>query len=64
MHPVFHVYRLKKFLHRGDSLIEGIVLFQKIEDKQTNKNPGPRSNASMQSEDTHGVGCMAWITFI
>ena len=37
VHPVFHVSRLKKFLHPGDSLIEGIVLFQEIEDNARRK---------------------------
>ena len=37
MHPVFHVSRLKKFLHPGDSLVEGIVLFQEIEDNARHK---------------------------
>ena len=37
VHPVFHVSRLKKFLHPGDSLVEGIVLFQEIEDNARRK---------------------------
>ena len=32
VHLAFHVSRLKKFLHPGDSLIEGTVLFQEVED--------------------------------
>ena len=63
VHLMFHVSCLKKFLHLSDSLIEDIVLFQEIRGQckaQTNKNPGPRNDASSESEDTHCVGCMAW----
>ena len=37
MHPVFHVSRLKKFLHPGDTLVEGIVFFQEIHDNARRK---------------------------
>ena len=49
MHLVFHVSRLKKFLHPGDSLVEGIVLFQEIEDNADRKSTRLNSSHSGES---------------
>lgn len=48
MHPVFHVSRLKKILHLGDSLVEGVVLFQEIEDSARHKPTRILDQATMQ----------------
>ena len=60
-----HVSRLKYFLHVSDLLIGGVVLFQEIRGQckvQINNNLGPGNDASSELKDTHGVGCMAWIS--
>ena len=62
VHHVFHVSCLKKLLHLGDSLIEGVVLFQEIQGQckaQTNQNPRPRNDASSKSKVNHSV-LVAW----